>query len=69
MVVIIAEDLLLEFSVSYYTKTTFIQKIVSEFKARNTVVGGIYSPRVLEKEKTIGYDVVDILTNDRKPFL
>jgi len=50
-------------------KTTFIQKIVENFQSKGTVVGGIYSPRVMQGETTIGYDIIDINTNEREIFL
>ncbi len=50
-------------------KTTFIQKIVENFQSKGIVVGGIYSPRVMQGETTIGYDIIDINTNEREVFL
>jgi nucleoside-triphosphatase THEP1 len=50
-------------------KTTQLQKIIEVFKENNITVGGIYSPRIIEKNKTIGYDIIDIVTNEREIFL
>ena len=50
-------------------KTSQVQKIISKLQDRMINVGGIYSPRIMENEKTIGYDIVNIQTNVRMPFL
>jgi len=50
-------------------KTTKIQEIVADFKQKQIAIGGIYSPRVMENNLTIGYDVVDISTSERTLFL
>ncbi len=50
-------------------KTTHIQNIVETLKNQNISIGGILSPRILENGITAGYDVVDIMTNDRAAFL
>jgi nucleoside-triphosphatase THEP1 len=50
-------------------KTTQIQKIIEVFKENCIVVGGIYSPRIIESNKTIGYDIIDIVTKEREIFL
>jgi nucleoside-triphosphatase THEP1 len=50
-------------------KTTQVQKIVETLKGMNIAVGGIISPRRMENEKTVGYDVVDIETGRREEFL
>lgn len=50
-------------------KTTFLQKITEIFKQQNIAVGGIYSPRIMENKTTIGYDIVDIKSNERELFL
>ncbi|MFA6404218.1 MAG: nucleoside-triphosphatase [Salinivirgaceae bacterium] len=50
-------------------KTTQLQKIIEACKAKNISVGGIYSPRIVENETTIGYDIVDIMNNTRAEFL
>jgi nucleoside-triphosphatase THEP1 len=50
-------------------KTTQVQKIVASLKEKNIPVGGILCPRIMENGLTIGYDIVDIGTNKREPFL
>jgi nucleoside-triphosphatase THEP1 len=50
-------------------KTTMIQKIVETLWEQDISVRGIYSPRIMENEQTSGYDVVDIESNTRVPFL
>jgi nucleoside-triphosphatase THEP1 len=50
-------------------KTTHLQKVIEIFKENNITVGGIYSPRIIENNKTIGYDIIDIVTNEREIFL
>lgn len=50
-------------------KTTHIQNIVETLKNQNISIGGILSPRILENGITAGYDVVDIMTNERAAFL
>lgn len=50
-------------------KTTCVQKIIEIFKEEKISVGGIYSPRMMENNKTVGYDIVDICSNKREVFL
>jgi nucleoside-triphosphatase THEP1 len=50
-------------------KTTMVQNIVDVFKQNKISVGGFYSPKVIEDNKIIGYDIVDISTNSREIFL
>ena len=50
-------------------KTTLIKKIIDKLKVNNIKVGGIYSPRIIKNNKTIGYDIVNIFTNKRSKFL
>ena len=50
-------------------KTTCLINIIQTLKANNISVGGIYSPRILENDITIGYDVVDITNNKREEYL
>ncbi|HNQ83976.1 MAG TPA: nucleoside-triphosphatase [Bacteroidales bacterium] len=50
-------------------KTTQIRKIIEELWKKNIQVDGIYSPRVMEDGLTAGYDVVDVETGQREPFL
>jgi nucleoside-triphosphatase THEP1 len=50
-------------------KTAHVQKIIEALKGYNISVGGLYCPRILDGETTIGYDVVDIQTNEQIEFL
>ncbi|MFP4447488.1 MAG: nucleoside-triphosphatase [Bacteroidales bacterium] len=50
-------------------KTTQIQKITETLKNQNISIGGILSPRIVENGTTTGYDVVDIMTNERTALL
>ncbi len=50
-------------------KTTQIQKITETLKNQNISTGGILSPRIIENGITTGYDIVDIMTNERAAFL
>jgi nucleoside-triphosphatase THEP1 len=50
-------------------KTTQVMKVIENLKRKNIPVSGIYSPRVLEGAMTIGYDVVELETDHREPFL
>ncbi len=50
-------------------KTTQVQKIIEKLKMENIPVSGIFSPRIMENNTTVGYDIVDIATNKREKFL
>lgn len=50
-------------------KTTQIQRIIEALKTQNISVGGVFSPRILENDITIGYDVVDITSNKQEKLL
>jgi nucleoside-triphosphatase THEP1 len=50
-------------------KTTFVKNLLDTFREKNITAGGIYSPRIMIKNKTIGYDIVDIVNNEQVPFL
>jgi len=50
-------------------KTTQIQKIVDSLTKQNIPVRGIFAPRIMENGETIGYNIVDIGTNEQEPFL
>jgi len=50
-------------------KTAYVKKIVEELKRKNFPVGGILSMKVMEDTRIIGYDIVDIETNDKEVFL
>jgi nucleoside-triphosphatase THEP1 len=50
-------------------KTTLLEKVIERLKENNIAVGGICSPRIVENNLTIGYDIVDIGSNKRAIFL
>lgn len=50
-------------------KTTLIEGLVKRMDKRGLKSAGLYSPRVMSMDDTIGYDVVDILDGTRVPFL
>jgi nucleoside-triphosphatase THEP1 len=50
-------------------KTTFVKKLVEVFKQDGIKAVGILSERVMADSGTIGYDVSDIETEERKVFL
>jgi nucleoside-triphosphatase THEP1 len=50
-------------------KTIMVQKTIDVFKENKIHVGGFYSPKVIESDKIIGYDIVNISTNSREIFL
>ena len=50
-------------------KTAQVFKIIGGLKLGSISVSGLYCPRILDGESTIGYDIVDIQTNERAEFL
>lgn len=50
-------------------KTTQVKKIIESLGMQNILTGGIYSDRIIVDGVTAGYDVVDIETGYREPFL
>ncbi|MFZ4706950.1 MAG: nucleoside-triphosphatase [Bacteroidales bacterium] len=50
-------------------KTTCLIRLIEELKAENISVGGIYSPRIMEGDATIGYDLVNISDHTREKYL
>jgi len=50
-------------------KTTLLIQLITFLKTKNIAIGGFYSPRILKDTKTIGYDLVNIYTEKRIPFL
>lgn len=50
-------------------KTSLIQKIVATLKEQNVSIGGILSPRIVQNGTTTGYDIIDIMTDERVAFL
>lgn len=49
-------------------KTQLSQKVVTRLAERGRRPGGVLSPRVMNSGETLGYDVVDLLTKDRRSF-
>ena len=50
-------------------KTTFARTVAEILKTNHRRVGGILSVRLMEKEKTIGYDLHDLSTDQSEKFL
>ena len=50
-------------------KTCLIQNLIQKFLLENIRLSGIYSARILENDKTTGYDVVNISSGETKKFL
>lgn len=50
-------------------KTRFIEKLTESLKGQGVRAGGIMAPRITEEETTTGYDIADISTGKRVPFL
>jgi iron complex transport system ATP-binding protein len=50
-------------------KTTALYDLVATLKAREITAGGILAPRILEDGITTGYDIFDIRTGIRTPFM
>lgn len=50
-------------------KTAFLGELTGILQERGVAVGGILAPRLVEGETTTGYDILDISSGDRKPFL
>ena len=50
-------------------KTAFLGELTGILQGRGVAVGGILALRVVEGETTTGYDILDIATGVRKPFL
>jgi nucleoside-triphosphatase THEP1 len=50
-------------------KTTQVQRIVNELQNRGIPLSGVYSPRIMDQGQTTGYDVVDIESGRREPFM
>jgi nucleoside-triphosphatase THEP1 len=44
-------------------------KSIEILKERKVVMGGMYSPKIFERDERIGYDVVDVSSNEREMFL
>ncbi len=50
-------------------KTSFLQKLTEILKDKGIRAGGILAPRIMEGASTTGYDILDIKSGDRAPFL
>jgi len=50
-------------------KSTFVRNVLEILKEKNRKVGGILTIRLTEKGETIGYDLLDLATNDSVKFL
>lgn len=50
-------------------KTRFIEKLTEALTSQGVRAGGIMAPRITEEETTTGYDIADIGTGKRVPFL
>jgi len=50
-------------------KTTCLRNIIEILLSDSVRVGGIYSPRIVENDITIGYDIVDIAENTSEKYL
>lgn len=50
-------------------KTKRLQELLLLLKEKNIKIDGFFSPRLLEGEQTVGYDLTDVNTNETFPFL
>ncbi len=50
-------------------KTSFLLELADELKNQGIKVGGFLSLRIMEDEKTTGYDLLDLRTNEKHSFL
>jgi len=50
-------------------KTRFLQELTKILNDKNIIAGGILAPRIMEGTTTTGYDIIDIRSGDRAPFL
>lgn len=50
-------------------KTAWLVRLTGLLKERGIRTGGILALRIMEEGKTTGYDITDILTGERTPFL
>ena len=50
-------------------KTTFLKALIQKLKEQNLKISGFYSPRIIENDDTIGYELTLIDTEKTYPFL
>lgn len=50
-------------------KTTFLMQLSERLKELNIKTGGFYSPRIIQDNETVGYDLVHVMDNERIEFL
>ncbi len=50
-------------------KTRTCSRAIDEIESGEYEIGGVLSPRVVKSGSTVGYDVVDLKTRERKTFL
>lgn len=50
-------------------KTTFLKSLINKLKPLEIKVGGIYSQKIMEHGARIGYDLVNINSNEQQKFL
>ncbi len=50
-------------------KTSFLLELAEELKRQNLKVGGFLSLRIMENGETMGYDLLDLRTNEKHRFL
>ena len=50
-------------------KTKTIKLLINQLQKMNIAIGGFYSPRLIENNSTIGYDIIDIQSNKQIKFL
>jgi nucleoside-triphosphatase THEP1 len=61
-------DLTLLCAASGMGKTTFLRDQVSRLAAQGRTVGGVVSPAVFEQGRRVGYDLLDLRSDDRRPL-
>ncbi|HUW93679.1 MAG TPA: nucleoside-triphosphatase [Bacteroidales bacterium] len=50
-------------------KTIFLQKLTELLKTKGVMVGGIMAPRTTNGDTTTGYDIIDLGSGKREPFM
>jgi len=49
-------------------KTTFLQRQAARLRAGGRSIGGIAAPTLFERDRRVGYDLVDLHTGSRQPL-